>query len=244
MHLHLPKPLHGWREFFGEIVIIVVGVLIALGAEQLLEDFHSHRQVAEMERRLKGEIELNMVSAYERMSINACLRGRIVELRDLLAKANGQWKGNPATFGGHYYEDSFPSVYRTPNRAWVTDEWRAASSSGTLTKEEPKLAARFSSIYSLIGAMQAIQEHEFADTALLGDLAFDSALTPQDRRASLRALATINNDNARMINDAEFLIGEGRSMGIAMVAKDKAQMLAVQRDYRGACVREVPLPKA
>ena len=244
MHLHLPKPLHGWREFVGEIAIIVVGVLIALGAEQLLEDYHSHRQVAEMERRLKGEIGLNMVSAYERMAINACLRGRIVELRDLLAKANGQWKGNPATFGGHYYEDSFPLVYRTPNRAWVTDEWRAASSSGVLTKEEPKLAARFSSIYSLIDGMQAIQEREFSDTAQLGDLAFDSALTPQDRRASLRALATINYENARMINDAGWLLNEGGALGISMVAKDKAEMLAIQRDFRGACVREVPLPKA
>lgn len=25
MHFHLPKPLHGWREFAGEVGIIVVG---------------------------------------------------------------------------------------------------------------------------------------------------------------------------------------------------------------------------
>jgi hypothetical protein len=31
MHFHLPKPLHGWREFAGEVGIIVVGVLIARG---------------------------------------------------------------------------------------------------------------------------------------------------------------------------------------------------------------------
>ena len=37
MHVHLPKPLHGWREFTGEVGIIVLGVLIALGAEQVVE---------------------------------------------------------------------------------------------------------------------------------------------------------------------------------------------------------------
>lgn len=37
MHLHLPKPMHGSREFVGEVGIIVIGVLIALGAEQGLE---------------------------------------------------------------------------------------------------------------------------------------------------------------------------------------------------------------
>ena len=38
MHFHLPKPLHGWREFVGEVGIIVIGVLIALGAQQVVED--------------------------------------------------------------------------------------------------------------------------------------------------------------------------------------------------------------
>jgi hypothetical protein len=33
MHFRLPKPLHGWREFVGEVGIIVIGVRIALGAE-------------------------------------------------------------------------------------------------------------------------------------------------------------------------------------------------------------------
>ena len=40
MHFHLPKPLHGWRELIGEVGIIVVGVLIALSAEQLVEGWN------------------------------------------------------------------------------------------------------------------------------------------------------------------------------------------------------------
>jgi len=32
MHLHLPKAIHGWREFAKEVGIIVLGVLIALGS--------------------------------------------------------------------------------------------------------------------------------------------------------------------------------------------------------------------
>ena len=36
----LPKPLHCWREFAGEVAIIVMGVLIALGAEQVVISFN------------------------------------------------------------------------------------------------------------------------------------------------------------------------------------------------------------
>ena len=55
MHFHLPKPLHGWREFVGEVGIIVIGVLIALGAEQAVERLHHHSQVHEAEKKLRAE---------------------------------------------------------------------------------------------------------------------------------------------------------------------------------------------
>jgi hypothetical protein len=32
MQFHLPKPLRGWRAFVGEVGVIVLGVLVALGA--------------------------------------------------------------------------------------------------------------------------------------------------------------------------------------------------------------------
>lgn len=51
MHIHLPKPVHGWRAFVGEVGIIVIGILIALGAEQLVEWVHwRHKQHETLER--------------------------------------------------------------------------------------------------------------------------------------------------------------------------------------------------
>ena len=56
MHFHLPKPLHGWRAFVGEVGIIVVGVLIALGAEQLVETVHERHDVEQLRGALRGEL--------------------------------------------------------------------------------------------------------------------------------------------------------------------------------------------
>lgn len=50
MHFHMPKPLHGWREFAGEVGIIVIGVLIALGAEQVVETVHGNAEVRAFRR--------------------------------------------------------------------------------------------------------------------------------------------------------------------------------------------------
>ena len=56
MHFHLPKPLHGWREFAGEVGIIVLGVLIALAADALIERSNWQRKVSLADANMRVEI--------------------------------------------------------------------------------------------------------------------------------------------------------------------------------------------
>ena len=37
MRFRVPRPLHGWQEFTYEIVIVVIGVMLALAGAQLIE---------------------------------------------------------------------------------------------------------------------------------------------------------------------------------------------------------------
>jgi hypothetical protein len=84
MHFHLPKPLHGWREFAGEVGIIVVGVLIALGAEQMVETIHWNHQV-ELERSaLHREIVENLSAVQNRMVLEPCIDARLTEVQHLI----------------------------------------------------------------------------------------------------------------------------------------------------------------
>ena len=56
MHFHLPKPLHGWREFVGEVGIIVLGVLIALSAEQVVETLHMRSETDAVRASMRDEL--------------------------------------------------------------------------------------------------------------------------------------------------------------------------------------------
>ena len=66
MHFHLPKPMHGWREFAGEVGVIVLGVLIALGGEQLVQWAHDRNKQHEMLERLFEESRLNVAQLRDR----------------------------------------------------------------------------------------------------------------------------------------------------------------------------------
>jgi hypothetical protein len=40
VEFHKPKPVHNWRELLTEIGVVVIGVCIALAAEQAVEWWH------------------------------------------------------------------------------------------------------------------------------------------------------------------------------------------------------------
>jgi hypothetical protein len=52
-------PVHGWRDFFIHIAIIVVGLCIAVGIQQTVEFIHNHHQLAELRQALRGERQNN-----------------------------------------------------------------------------------------------------------------------------------------------------------------------------------------
>src|SRR5947209_7379021 len=85
MHFHLPKPLHGWRALLGEVGIIVVGVLIALGAEQLVETWHWHGQAEEARAALRSEVrDDDLPQAFTRLAIAPCLDKQLKQLQGAL----------------------------------------------------------------------------------------------------------------------------------------------------------------
>jgi hypothetical protein len=85
MLFHLPKPLHGWRVFAGEVGIIVIGVLIALGAEQVVEAIHGNAQVGEFRGAVDDEMAYDLGSYKQRLILGPCVRARLAELDRVIA---------------------------------------------------------------------------------------------------------------------------------------------------------------
>ncbi len=91
MHFHLPKPLHGWRAFLGEVGIIVLGVLIALGAEQMAEALHWRAEMTGERDALYSEARENIGSVRWRQRLQPCIDARLTELNAILhAHATGR----------------------------------------------------------------------------------------------------------------------------------------------------------
>jgi hypothetical protein len=87
MHIHLPRPLHGWREFVGEVAIIVLGILIALASEQLIQARYWHREVRDFRNAIDHELGRDLGVYDLNLEQRPCLTRRLADLERLLAQS-------------------------------------------------------------------------------------------------------------------------------------------------------------
>lgn len=77
----IPTPINGWRIFWGEVGIIVLGVLIALGAQQLVEAINWKREVAGFRDSIREEVNLDLGTYPYRARQKPCITARLDELQ-------------------------------------------------------------------------------------------------------------------------------------------------------------------
>ncbi len=97
MKFHLPKPLHGWREFAGEVGVIVLGVLIALAAQQVAHSVQWRADVDDLRASIRAEMERNLFTYPYRAKQKTCINARLDELQRWL---NGWRAGRPQRLTG------------------------------------------------------------------------------------------------------------------------------------------------
>jgi hypothetical protein len=87
MKLSTLKPLHGWRAFFGEVGVVVLGVLLALGAQQFAQEMQVRADVREFRRTIDREVGMNVYALDLRASQFGCDRQKVAELNRWLDKS-------------------------------------------------------------------------------------------------------------------------------------------------------------
>lgn len=86
MHIHKPKAVDSLRAFLAEISVIVVGIAIALGGEQVIEWFHWRGVVAETRQALNHELAFDLGVVQTRTDQAPCMARRLAELDTVFAK--------------------------------------------------------------------------------------------------------------------------------------------------------------
>jgi len=158
MRFTLPGRLHGWRKFGGEIAIIVFGVLIALAAGQLAEDWNWSRKVSEARQRLAPELGegLGQAVLYER--VLPCTERRLDEIATIVADAQKNGRLPPLGDVGQTYWFT-----------WTTGVWQSLVADQTATHFKHDEAQAYVGTYQFVATLdQATNDQLEVWTMLAG----------------------------------------------------------------------------
>lgn len=225
MHVHLPKPLHGWREFAGEVGIIVLGVLIALAAEQLVENLHWHQKVRRAEDAMRLELaQDDGPQAYGRVIIGPCLDAKLSRIHDGAGHVPVQQLRQWAL------------AYMPPFRSWDSEAWKTILSSEVGSHMGSERLIQWSSPYRVINDMTAANKTE-------RDLATDlrETLSPAgepsaaDLQSLRREAAQLQTYNSGLFRASQLLLARSEALGASVPSSMQSQLLRDAREIYGAC---------
>jgi hypothetical protein len=251
MHVRLLKPLHGWRAFVGEVGIIVLGVLIALGFGQLVNEWQWRQEVGTTRQTLANELVANANQGAMRIAVEDCLRDRIGELAAKLNASNGQWTADPMPIDPaaqptpHWDNRSIGRVYAVPLVGWSQDAWDTAKSAGVLDHMSHDDVASYSDVYGEIAGIRDFQAQELLLESSLSFLSANQKLDDRSRNDALGKLGQLDALNATNAGLSSLIIEQMKSLHLhvdrARSSDQLKQTIADARKWRGPCVKDVQI---
>ena len=244
MRLKLPKPLHGWRQFAGEVGIIVLGVLIALAAQQFVQNIQDRQLAQQAQKDIRAELAYDSVFAVERIAIGDCMRASFTDLRQRLVASSDSWPGLDARpISGAPRSPAENSLFASPpplsspHRLWPVSAWAAATTSGVFTRGQSHFF-NYAALYAMVNALARLQDHEIADYSELMPLEVPQKLDPSTRLQLLRNVGALDADNAGVERLAAVFVTAARRNGIPPDPVWLRRALRPDALSRGTCVRQ------
>jgi hypothetical protein len=212
MEIHKPKAVHGWRELLKEVGIIVLGVLIALGAEQAVSKVHERALADETRATAHAELAAGLHDYVNRRATEACIGRRLDEVSRLLLAAD-----RPGYVPPHW-------IGRPQEWSLVTSGWDAAAQGGRAALLGEKEQAELGTLYTQLRELYAVQHDEQRAWADLRQLEDQPHIDPAMKAALRSALQQARFTNWQARVDVE----------TAEAAAERLHIVAPPSGYKGS----------
>ena len=130
------SPSMGWLAFWSEIVIVVIGVVLALGANEAVQDWSWRNKVDDAEIRLKDDLRLVFLWGAEHNVTQPCVDAQLAALTERVMRSGDTLE--PATV---HDTDGHRFVVRIPRRPYRFPVWDTLIADGTAARFPPERQA-------------------------------------------------------------------------------------------------------
>lgn len=171
MEIHKPKEVHSWRDLLKEVGIIVIGVVIALSAEQAVEALHWMHQVDTGEAALTDAFQREADNAAQREAQSDCIARRLAFLSEAVQRASENGRLS-----------AIPPVGHPPFTPWKIGAWDALIASDTVSHLPREKMFDYIKIVQLTTYLSGLSDRENDQWTIL-----DSIVGPGRRLSDVEA---------------------------------------------------------
>lgn len=227
---HKLKPVHSWRELLSEIGVVVIGVCIALAAEQAVDWLHWRDKVSTARSAIASETATNLSYGIMRMRRAACTEKSLDTLAQTLDAASKSGSLPPVgEFGS------------ARNNVMLSGQWDSLMSSETAAHFPADEVAGLSAIY-VYGARYNDRTLQEVDTiAQLDTMAGPGRKLDPESEARLREALSHERLNNRALSNYGVRIWQVVAQRHLKFSKEDFHLIdAAQRQPVSCPVAEIP----
>ena len=210
MEIHRPKEIHNWREFAKEVGTIVIGVLIALAAEEALSEYNWRKEVAIVQDSLDDELSGTLFAAMERVKIADCQRRTLDRLDQLADESRGTLVIRHAPV--------------TRNRVWGSAAWDAAVASGAIAHMDHDQRNAYANLFSFVRLFRELNLRQEELWATISAYRRPRPLTETSRERFIEAVAQLRALTGTMNHGAQQFVDAAKPLNIQLTPDGAAEL--------------------
>jgi uncharacterized membrane-anchored protein YhcB (DUF1043 family) len=177
------KPPNGWNAVGWELAIVVIGVFVALVAQEWATNRAHQAKARHSLEAIKRELANHYAWSVEWRVVTPCLLSQIDQLQQRVMSSGANLEPAPVT-----YEKDRHFVVRLPAKEYETSAWNAAQLDGVVARFEPAVRTELSSHYEQVRLIAEHSERNGIDYRRLLTLSRPIPLDPVVRYSLLQTL--------------------------------------------------------
>lgn len=217
------------RQRLVEFTVVVFGVLVALGLENLIQEARFRADARDIEQAFVPELRRAVLHSLERQAVAPCLVQRLRDVGDRVSMATDEMEAVDVVQSSVGIGLARPLVYRSPSRTWITSSFDRAIGSEAFKRIPSERAAEYAAVFAQIRRQGERNDAEFMVAAALDHLSYaNSEINAEIRADTLNQIAALDRYQllitlvSEQIISAIFSLPEiGEDVRLAFVGDDE-----------------------
>jgi len=221
-----PTFFSDWREFFREFIIIVLGVLTALIAQSIAEEFAWREKVSAATDDMRQELGAgDAPQAYVRLMMNQCFNDRLAAVKESVER------------GDRMASRQLAQGIWLPVGTFDNYAWENAVSSEISSHIPQRDKYEFRIAYVMVPELDSVRAKMLGERAALDSIPRSGGpLSQTEKQIALEAIANLEIDNHRLVRAAAFMLRHMKKLGVRIDRDQLNRRLAEANAHYGGCL--------